>query len=295
MSVETGSSIPPAIALLAHEGRRLGDDQVRTLAGVRDILALGALADDARRRRHGAGTTFVRVHVLDLADRARWQAAPEPAREVRVIGTPPAADAWVEGVMAARALASGRVLRAGDLTELWNLGGAPLLTALASAGLDEVATVSPGAGSAEAVAVARAAGLAVRVIGLARPVDDRAAWLLEARALVDQAGGFDAVAPLPREGDPTTPTTGFDDVRGIALARLALEAVPHVQVDWHRHGPKLAQVALTMGADDLDLVSAVDDQSLGTRRAPLEEVRRNIAAAAGVAVERDGRFGPVTA
>lgn len=295
MSVDTGSSIPPAIAALVHEGRRLDADQVRTLAGVRDILALGALADDVRRRRHGAETTFVRVHALTLEGQAGWPSTPEAAREVRLSGTGATADAWLAAVAAARALASGRVLRGGDLADLWRLGGASLLGALAGAGLDEVATVSPGPGSAEAVAAARAAGLAVRVMGLGAPVDDRAAWLLDARALVDAAGGFDAVAPLPRETDVTTPTTGFDDVRSIALARLVFDTVPHIQVDWQRHGPKLAQVALTMGADDLDLVSAIDDATLGLRRAPMEEVRRNIAAAGGVAVERDGRFGRVTA
>ena len=41
---------------------------------------------------------------------------------------------------------------------------------------------------------------------------------------------------------------------------------------------------------DLDLVAADDDTSRGTRRAPLEEIRRNITAAGLTPVERDGRF-----
>jgi 2-iminoacetate synthase ThiH len=63
-----------------------------------------------------------------------------------------------------------------------------------------------------------------------------------------------------------------------------------VQVDWALYGPKLAQVALTFGADDVDSVSAVDDMTLGRRRAPLEEIRRNIVAASGEPAERDGLF-----
>jgi 2-iminoacetate synthase ThiH len=59
------------------------------------------------------------------------------------------------------------------------------------------------------------------------------------------------------------------------------------------YGPKLAQVALTVGADDVDAVSAVDDMSQGRRRAPLEEITRNIRAAGFEPVERDGRFQPV--
>jgi 2-iminoacetate synthase ThiH len=61
-------------------------------------------------------------------------------------------------------------------------------------------------------------------------------------------------------------------------------------VDWRAYGPKLAQVALIFGADDIDNVSPVDDVAEGRRRAPLEEIRRNIRAASLEPAERDGRF-----
>jgi aminodeoxyfutalosine synthase len=99
-----------------------------------------------------------------------------------------------------------------------------------------------------------------------------------------------AFAPLPRRVNPAAPTTGYDDLKRVALARLIVEKVPSIQVDWNLYGPKLAQVALTMGADDLDAVRADDDQSLGVRRAPLEEVKRNIRAAGYEPAERTGRF-----
>jgi aminodeoxyfutalosine synthase len=99
-----------------------------------------------------------------------------------------------------------------------------------------------------------------------------------------------AFAPLPRMFNPAVPTTGYEDVKRIALARLFLEDVPSIQVDWSLYGPKLAQVGLTVGADDVDGVSPVDDESQGPRRAPLEEIRRNIQAAGQQPVERDGRF-----
>jgi aminodeoxyfutalosine synthase len=86
------------------------------------------------------------------------------------------------------------------------------------------------------------------------------------------------------------PTTGYDDVKTVALARLAAPNIPHVQVDWLRYGPKLAQVALTFGADDIDDVTASDVAPDGRRRAPLEEVRSNITAAGFEPAERDGRF-----
>jgi 2-iminoacetate synthase ThiH len=49
-------------------------------------------------------------------------------------------------------------------------------------------------------------------------------------------------------------------------------------------------VALTFGADDIDGVSGSDAAPEGRRRAPLEEIRRNIQAAGLTPVERDGRF-----
>ena len=97
-----------------------------------------------------------------------------------------------------------------------------------------------------------------------------------------------ALAPIARR--PGEPTTGYADVKMVALARILLD-VPHIQVDWALHGPKLAQVALTFGADDVDNVSPIDDVAEGRRRAPLEEIRRNIRAASLEPVERDGRFG----
>jgi aminodeoxyfutalosine synthase len=66
--------------------------------------------------------------------------------------------------------------------------------------------------------------------------------------------------------------------------------VPSIQVDWALYGPKLAQVALTVGADDVDGVAAVESSALGPRRSALEEILRNIRAAGLTPVERTGRY-----
>ena len=73
----------------------------------------------------------------------------------------------------------------------------------------------------------------------------------------------------------------------IAVARLVVDNIDSIQVDWALYGPKLAQVALTMGADDVDGVSALEGD-LGRRRSPIEEIRGNIKAAGLEPVERDG-------
>jgi 2-iminoacetate synthase ThiH len=56
------------------------------------------------------------------------------------------------------------------------------------------------------------------------------------------------------------------------------------------YGPKLAQVALLYGANDVDGIAAADTAQLGPRRSPVEEIRRQIRAASGVPVERNGRY-----
>ena len=125
------------------------------------------------------------------------------------------------------------------------------------------------------------------------PAADTTSVLKEIAALQRVVGVVRAFAPLPRAVNPAVPTTGYDDVKRVALARLIVDTVPSIQVDWALYGPKLAQVALTMGADDLDGVSVEGAGADGRRRAPLEEVMANIRSAGLEPVERNGRFDPV--
>jgi aminodeoxyfutalosine synthase len=46
--------------------------------------------------------------------------------------------------------------------------------------------------------------------------------------------------------------TGIDDLRTIAVSRLMMDNVPHIKAYWVSMTPKIAQVALRFGADDLD-------------------------------------------
>ena len=132
------------------------------------------------------------------------------------------------------------------------------------------------------------AGLPVRCLSLQSPIesDGRSSWLIHLRDLLKKFPLIDTVNPLSREQSIAVPTTGYEDVRAVALARLVLPSVKNIQVDWAQYGPKLAQVALTFGANDLDRVSTADDASLGKRRTSVEDVRRNIAAAGFTPVER---------
>jgi aminodeoxyfutalosine synthase len=81
--------------------------------------------------------------------------------------------------------------------------------------------------------------------------------LLRLRALQDETAGFNAFIPLAYHPENNYlglrwHTTGLDDLRHIAAARLVLDNIPHVKAYWVMVTPKLAQVALRFGADDLD-------------------------------------------
>ena len=278
-------------------GSVLARDDAEALWASRDIIGLGMLADEARRSRHGDRTTFVRVAEvpLEAAETATW---PESAGEVRLVGRPADADAAVTAVRLVVRRAGGIPVTAYSLPDLDAVAGSrdglhALVARLVDAGLAAITEarldlVADCRGSVEGVLKGggQISRFTVHRAALPSPV----AIMAEARALQKATGAMRTFAPLPQEIDQARPTTGYDDARTIALARLLADNVPSIQVDWALYGAKLAQVALLFGADDLDAVPASDEAPDGHRRSPLEEVRRNVRAAALVPVERDGRF-----
>jgi len=279
-------------------GEALDEGDLAALAATADILTLGMLADEARRRRHGAEVTYVRVAEVDLPAAGGVPVIPPAAGEVRVRASTSALESQLHALHDV-VKAAGRVpvsaCSLADLESHARTTGTPLLnmlrgirgtgvTAIAEAPID---VLEDARAALEAV---RGAGLTLARLTVQRQAEGAARVALIAKAVELQRalGWLTSFAPLPRSWSAAAPTTGYEDVRQVALARLLADNIPSIQVDWALYGPKLAQVALTVGADDLDAVPAVDDQSEGRRRAPLEEVRRNIQAAALIPVERDG-------
>ena len=85
---------------------------------------------------------------------------------------------------------------------------------------------------------------------------DRVDHLRQLRALQDETHGFTGFVALPYQpennGIPVnTPPTGFDQLRTLAVSRLYLDNFDHITAYWVGMGLKLAQVALSYGADDL--------------------------------------------
>jgi hypothetical protein len=275
----------------------ISEVEARQILDSHDLIAIGVRADEVRRRLRGAKTTFVRVFEIHVDAPPSALPPRTSAGEFRIVGHPPSLDAAIGAVRAAAALA-GRVPVTGfSLAELLSLDGAASLAdacrALRDAGLEAIADVPIDLlpDPAVVIAAARGAGLAVtRLTVHALHPDSRVAVVARAHDVQKALGGIRAFAPLPRTASVTAPTTGYDDVKQIALARVAAGNIDSIQVDWALYGPKLAQFALTIGADDVDNVSAVDPGILGTRRSPLEEIRGNIRSAALEPVERNARY-----
>src|SRR6266498_5363921 len=133
--------------------------------------------------------------------------------------------------------------------------------------------------------------------------EDRVDHLMKLRALQDETGGFQTFIPLAFHPDNTPlehlpKTTGMLDIRQIAVSRLVLDNFPHIKAYWQMLTPKIAQIALRFGADDLD--GTVIEEKIyhdagattpqGMRR---EDLIRLIREAGREPIERDTLYRPV--
>ena len=94
------------------------------------------------------------------------------------------------------------------------------------------------------------------LFGHVESLADRVDHLRQLRALQDETGGFVGFVPLPYQPENNAipvehPPTGFDALRTLAVSRVYLDNFAHITAYWVGLGLKLAQVALSYGADDL--------------------------------------------
>jgi aminodeoxyfutalosine synthase len=277
-------------------GGRLSADELAALADAPDILPLGMLADALRRRLRGTRVTYLRVASCAF-DQSFADAVAPAAREVRITGAPATLDVAVTAVRSARAVAGDRTVSGfawSDVDRIASAKGAGVarvLEELRAAGLDAISELPLDLLPDAVIGLVPDAGFRrLRLTIESAPAAERLGLFERASSLQAAHGCIETLNPLPTLLQAFRPTTGYADVKAVALARLAAPDIPSIQVDWSRYGPKLAQVALTFGADDLDAVTTADDAPDGRRRAPIEEVCRNIEAAGFVPAERDGRF-----
>jgi len=98
--------------------------------------------------------------------------------------------------------------------------------------------------------------------GHVESADDRLQHLAMLRELQDATGGFLTYIPLAYHPDHNelgeelgrvgTATSGFEDLKNIAIGRLFLDNIPHVKTHWPMVTPALSQIALSFGCDDVE-------------------------------------------
>jgi aminodeoxyfutalosine synthase len=98
--------------------------------------------------------------------------------------------------------------------------------------------------------------------GHVETADDRIEHLSALRALQDETGGFLTYIPLAYHpennelgeelGRVGSATTGYEDLKNIAIGRLFLDNIPHVKTHWPMVTPFLSQIALSFGCDDVE-------------------------------------------
>ncbi len=141
------------------------------------------------------------------------------------------------------------------------------------------------------------------LIGHVEQLEHRVDHLRRLRALQDETSGFTAFVPLAFHPENNklshlTGPSGFDMLRTIAIARIYLDNIDHIKAYWILMGMKMAQLALSYGADDLD-GTVVEEKiyHMAGARTPQEVARDELVGAireAGrQAVRRDSLYQPV--
>ena len=148
---------------------------------------------------------------------------------------------------------------------------------------------------------------ATMLYGHIESAEDRVDHLLQLRRLQDQTRGFLTYVPLAFHPANTElgkiaaqrETSGFADLKNVAVARLLLDNFPHIKAYWIMMTPRVAQVALRFGADDLDGTVVEEkiyhDAGATTPQAMTrKEIIRLICEAGHVPSERDTLYRAVT-
>ncbi|HEX4808693.1 MAG TPA: aminofutalosine synthase MqnE [Bryobacteraceae bacterium] len=134
--------------------------------------------------------------------------------------------------------------------------------------------------------------------------EDLSDHLVKLRAVQDETNGFVTFIPLAFHPENTAlshlpKTSGFDDLKQIAIARLMLDNIPHIKAYWIMMTPSVAQIAQRFGANDIDgtVVEEKIYHDAGATTAQhlrRQDLLRLIREAGREPLERDTAYRPVT-
>ena len=136
---------------------------------------------------------------------------------------------------------------------------------------------------------------ATMMFGVGETHRDRVKHFEVVRGLQDRTGGFTAWIPWTFQKENTVldgkveEAGGFEYLKTLAVSRLYLDNIRHVQGSWVTQGGKIGQVSLSFGADDLGSIMIEENvvYAAGARnRMTQDEMRRLIADAGYEPVQR---------
>lgn len=144
---------------------------------------------------------------------------------------------------------------------------------------------------------------ATMLYGHIETAEERVDHLLKLRELQDETHGFVTFIPLAFHPANTALShlpkpTGLDDLKTIAVSRLLLDNFDHIKAYWIMLTPRIAQIALGFGANDLD-GTVVEEKIYHDAGATTPEhltraeLERLIRAAGRLPVERDTLYNRV--
>jgi aminodeoxyfutalosine synthase len=145
---------------------------------------------------------------------------------------------------------------------------------------------------------------ATMLYGHVESLEDRLDHMLRLRDLQDETGGFFSFIPLAfqpdnnplaKELDKSEFTTGIDDLRNLAVARLMLDNFDHIKGYWIMITPEMTQVSLSAGVSDID--GTIKDERIAHASGAVtqegmteEELVRLIKTAGRIPVRRDALY-----
>ncbi len=145
---------------------------------------------------------------------------------------------------------------------------------------------------------------ATMLAGIGEEPEERVEHLDVLRQAQDKSGGFQTFIPLSchYEGNDllergVKPLTGYDQLRNIAVSRLMLDNFDNIKAYWIQLGEKMAQVALSFGANDLDgtvKAERITRAAGAQKRSLAEETLQNLVKGAALEpIERDTIYNPI--
>lgn len=342
-------------------GERISDADALLLFESKDLNAVGAIADLARRRRVGNRASYIvnryinysnycilscqfcafarkkrdadgfQFSIEEIVQKAR-EALHLGITELHIVGGlhPSLPFAWyLDLLQALRALDSRLQLKCFTAIEILHLAWLGKRTVeqtlgeLKAAGLDSLTgggaeifrasvrqAIARGKESAEEYLNVhrtwhRMGGRSTctMLYGHVESLADRVDHLRQLRELQDETHGFVGFVPLAyHPGNNQIPVdhapTGFDTLRTIAASRVYLDNFDHLTAYWVGLGMKLAQVALSYGADDLHgtIVEEHIFHMAGSTAPQLQheaDMRKAIREAGLTPVQRDTFYEPI--